>query len=110
MSDKDEVDENPDGDDDWMSYANTGFGSTDYSLWDDAVEEVENDAQTEWDNASMEFDEIDEIPAAPRPAGIKHLIRLGACDFCLGRLSGKKRFDQSNHCLLYTSPSPRDNR
>lgn len=96
MSDKDEVEENPDGDDEWMSYANTGFGSTDYSLWDDALEDVENEAQIEWDNASMEFDEGDEIPAAPRPAGIKHLIRLGACDFCLGRLSGKKRFDQSN--------------
>lgn len=96
MSDKDEVEENPDGDDEWMSYANTGFGSTDYSLWDDALEDVENEAQIEWDNASMEFDEGDEIPPAPRPAGIKHLIRLGACDFCLGRLSGKKRFDQSN--------------
>ena len=30
----------PDDDDDWMKYANSGFGSTDYSLWDD-VEEVE---------------------------------------------------------------------
>ena len=31
-----------DDDDDWMKYANAGFGETDYSLWDD-VEPVEDD-------------------------------------------------------------------
>ncbi len=28
-------DEPEDSDEDWMKYANAGFGETDYSLWDD---------------------------------------------------------------------------
>ena len=41
MSDKDASKDVPDEEEDWMSYANAGFGSTDYSLWDDAGEEAE---------------------------------------------------------------------
>ena len=41
MSDKDASKENLDEEEDWMSYANAGFGSTDYSLWDEAGEEAE---------------------------------------------------------------------
>jgi len=96
VSDKDEVNDNSDSEDDWMSYANTGFGSTDYSLWDDAADVKQDDVVTDWENTTLDFDDGEEIPAAPRPAGIKHLIRLGTCDCCLGRLCGKKRFDQSN--------------
>ena len=84
MSDKDEVNDNSDGEDDWMSYANTGFGSTDYSLWDDVADVKQDDAGTDWENTTLDFDDGEEIPAAPRPAGIKHLIRLGTCDCCLG--------------------------
>ena len=32
MPDKDDLKDIPDEDEDWMSYANAGFGSTDYSL------------------------------------------------------------------------------
>ena len=48
MSDKDDLKDTPDDDDDWMSYANAGFGSTDYSLWDDAGEEAEIVAEPDW--------------------------------------------------------------
>ena len=97
MSDKDASKDNTDEDEDWMSYANAGFGSTDYSLWDDAGQEAEIVAEPEWDEENLQLDTgEEEIPAAPKPAGLKHLVRLGSCNHCLGRVGGKKRFGQSN--------------
>ena len=97
MSDKDASKGSPDEDEDWMSYANAGFGSTDYSLWDDTGEEAEIVAEPEWDEENLQLDTgEEEIPAAPKPAGLKHLVRLGCCNHCLGRVGGKKRFGQSN--------------
>ena len=98
MSDKDASKDNPDEEEDWMSYANTGFGSTDYSLWDDADQEAEPVVEPEWEEGNLQFDTgEEEIPAAPNPAGLKHLVRLGCCNHCLGRVGGKKRFSQSNY-------------
>jgi len=97
MSDKDTSKDSPDEEEDWMSYANAGFGSTDYSLWDDAGQEAEIVAEPEWDEENLQLDTgEEEIPAAPKPAGLKHLVRIGSCDHCLGRVGGKKRFGQSN--------------
>ena len=96
MSDKDDLKDTPDDDDDWMSYANAGFGSTDYSLWDDAGEEAEIVAEPDWEDEDLQLDTgEEEIPAAPKPAGLKHLVRIGTCNHCLGRVGGKKRFGQS---------------
>ena len=97
MSDKDASKDSPDEEEDWMSYANAGFGSTDYSLWDDAGQEAEIIAEPEWDEENLQLDTgEEEIPAAPKPAGLKHLVRLGCCNHCLGRIGGKKRFGQSD--------------
>ena len=97
MSDKDTSKDSPDEEEDWMSYANAGFGSTDYSLWDDAGQEAEIIAEPEWDEENLQLDTgEEEIPAAPKPAGLKHLVRLGCCNHCLGRIGGKKRFGQSD--------------
>ena len=100
--------EEPKDEDDWTAYATAGFGQTDYSLWDDV--EV---SETETKNEDADFDEGDdlddemweepeqlgthteEVPRAPNPAGHKHMVRIGCCDTCLGRLGGKKRYDQS---------------
>ena len=41
--------ENPE--DDWMQYSNAGFGKTDYSLWDDEVENPEAEAEEEFDDS-----------------------------------------------------------
>ena len=85
---------------DWMKYADAGFGETDYSLWDDedAVAPVASEENS--DMGDLAFDDqldshMEEIPRAPSPAGHKHLVRLGTCDACLGRVGGKKRFGQS---------------
>ena len=96
MSDKDTSKDNSDDEEDWMSYANAGFGSTDYSLWDDSGEESKTLEDPDWDDENLQLDTgEEEIPAAPRPAGLKHLVRIGTCNHCLGRVGGKKRFGQS---------------
>ena len=96
MPDNDTSKDNSDDEDDWMSYANAGFGSTDYSLWDDSGEESKTLEDPDWDDENLQLDTgEEEIPAAPRPAGLKHLVRIGTCNHCLGRVGGKKRFGQS---------------
>ncbi len=84
----------PDDDEDWMKYANSGFGSTDYSLWDD-VEDVEEDSE-QLDEPEQLESHTEEIPRAPSPAGLKHLLRMGTCNSCLGRLGGKRSYQQTN--------------
>jgi len=97
MSEKDTSKDNTEDEEDWMSYANTGFGSTDYSLWDEGGNEPELTAEQSWEDEELQLDTGDEeIPPAPRPAGLKHLVRIGTCNHCLGRVGGKKRFSQSN--------------
>ncbi len=90
-------DEETEDNEDWMSYANAGFGTTDYSLWDETEQKAEVVEDAPWDESELQLDTgEEEIPAAPRPAGLKHLVRIGTCDHCLGRVGGKKRFSQSN--------------
>jgi len=98
VSDKDTSADKSDEDDEWMSYANAGFGSTDYSLWDETESQPEVSTDPDWENNDLQLDTgEEEIPAAPRPAGLKHLVRIGTCNHCLGRVGGKKRFEQSNY-------------
>ena len=91
---EDDSKDNQNDDEDWISYANTGFGSTDYSLWDDA-NESETLPEPDWDDDyELQMNE-EVVPSAPSPAGLKHLVKIGACNHCLGRVSGKKRFSQT---------------
>ena len=91
--------ENNDDEEEWMKYANAGFGQTDYSLWDESEtveqpgEEIDDDLAL--DSPDQLSTHMEEIPRAPSPAGHKHLVRMGTCDPCIGRLGGKKRFEQS---------------
>ncbi|MBT3420030.1 MAG: hypothetical protein HOI28_00300 [Euryarchaeota archaeon] len=85
---------------DWMKYANSGFGQTNYSLWDEVVEEEEEEEEDEQEiedfDLTVQLDShMEEIPRAPDPAGLKHLVRIGCCNPCLGRLGGKKRYEQT---------------
>ena len=84
----------PDDDEDWMQYANSGFGSTDYSLWDEVEEQKVEDGQS--DEPEQLDSHTEEISRAPSPAGLKHLLRMGTCDSCLGRLGGKRSFQQTD--------------
>ena len=83
-------------DEEWMKYASAGFGQTNYSLWEEEVEEEKTEPETEQlgvDLPEQLATHMEEIPRAPNPAGLKHLVRIGCCDFCLGRLVVKKRYD-----------------
>ena len=96
----DTPDETDDGEEDWMKYANAGFGETDYSLWDEQPDEkaAPKEEEEEFDLNSTPNQlgtHMEEIPRAPSPAGHKHLVRIGTCDPCMGRLGGKKRFEQT---------------
>jgi len=74
-------------DDDWQKYASGGFGSTDLDLWSDLTVEMEEpDAEEEFAQLNTH---LQEIPPAPAPDGLKHLVRIGICDHCLGRLGGR---------------------
>ena len=83
-----------DDEEDWMKYANAGFGETDYSLWDD-VEPAEEDEAHHQEVTMQLGTHVEEIPRAPSPAGHKHLVRQGTCDACLGRVGGKRRYGQT---------------
>ena len=52
MADK-SSNETDDSDEDWMKYANAGFGQTDYSLWDEeqVIESTVEDSD-EWQDES----------------------------------------------------------
>jgi tRNA pseudouridine synthase 10 len=89
---------------DWSSFSNAGFGSTDYDLWEDLATHEEPGNDTESDDEDAEFDDfpaeqldthLQEIPTAPAAEGLKHLVRLGTCDHCLGRVGGKKTYGQT---------------
>ncbi|MDA8531166.1 tRNA pseudouridine(54/55) synthase Pus10 [Candidatus Poseidonia alphae] len=99
MTDNEGTRPDEDDEEDWMKYADAGFGETDYSLWDDEdAAPAQDDVNPEVGDLAFD-DQLDshmeEIPRAPSPAGHKHLVRLGTCDACLGRVGGKKRFGQS---------------
>ena len=84
---------------DWMKYASAGFGQTNYSLWDEeetTASDDENDEPEQLDSPPEQLgNHMEEVPRAPSPAGLKHLVRIGCCNHCIGRLSGKKRFSQT---------------
>ena len=91
-----------DNEEDWMKYANSGFGETNYYLWDEVEEKVEKKEDNGDDFDKVDFEittqldsHMEEIARAPDPAGLKYLVRIGCCDKCLGRLGGKKRYEQS---------------
>jgi len=94
MPDKEIPKDDSDSEEEWMSYANAGFGATDYSLWDEDEKPAKIIDEEDFDDLQLDTGE-EEIPAAPRPAGLKHLVRMGSCDHCLGRIGGKKRFGQN---------------
>ncbi len=84
---------------DWMKYASAGFGQTNYSLWDESKQEnppvKDEPEQIGLERPKQLGTHMEEIPRAPHPSGLKHLVRIGCCNYCLGRLGGKKRFEQS---------------
>ena len=77
MTDKDTSQGDESEDDDWMSYANAGFGTTDYSLWDDGGQEAEFVVEPDWDEEDLQLDTgEEEIPPAPNLLVLSTLLGL----------------------------------
>ena len=80
--------------DEWMSYATAGYGGA-VDPWDDLVPvESELDEEDHLDEEDMYEDEIPSLrdldaPPCPAPKGIRHVIRLGCCNYCLARIGGR---------------------
>ena len=81
---------------DWQKYASSGFGSTDLDLWNDLeVVEVEEEKPEIVESELPQLNtHLQEIPPAPAPDGLKHMVRIGICDYCLGRLGGRSTVGQ----------------
>ena len=89
---EDDSKDNQNDDEDWTSYANTGFGSTDYSLWDDA-NQSETLPEPDWDDDyELQMNE-EVVPSAPS-LQLKHLVKIGTCNHC-GRVS-EETFQSNN--------------
>ena len=80
--------------DEWMSYATAGYGGA-VDPWDDLVPvESELEEEDHLDDEDMYEDEIPSLrdldaPPCPAPKGIRHVIRLGCCNYCLARIGGR---------------------
>ena len=89
---------------DWVAFSQAGYADEAYDPWadlappqdarlglddDDGEDPVEGGAGED-EHALAAW----EIPPAPSPAGVAHLVRSGLCDWCLGRLGGRTTFDR----------------
>jgi len=90
MADKNDTDE-----EEWETLADSGFGNTDLDLWNDLeIVESNTEEEEEWKSPDQLDTHLQEIPPAPAPGGLKHLVRIGACNYCLGRLGGRSLIGQ----------------
>ena len=82
-----------DDEEDWMKYANSGFGSTDYSLWDDDSEsEVE---EQHLDEPEQLEEHTEEIPRAPLSCRIETFAKNGHMQ-SVSRTSRRQTFLSAN--------------
>jgi tRNA pseudouridine synthase 10 len=82
-----------DEEDEWQLYASAGYASTDLSF------DEEKSGDSDEDEIWFDGDDYDigdspinwDAPPCPAPLGIAHVIKMGVCDHCLGRISGGRR-------------------
>ena len=70
-------------DEDWTNYSSAQYGIGENS-WG---EESENENKVDFDDLDF-MEENFEITPAPSKSGQTHLVRLGCCNHCLGRVGG----------------------
>ncbi len=87
-----------DDEDDWTKYADANYAS-EYDPWADMVEADPVDDEEFDEDEFEEFDEGEppthDIPRAPAPNGIAHLVQIGICNHCLARVSGMRQTEPS---------------
>ena len=73
-------------DDDWSKYASAGFGAA-YDPWADLVPLEDEDGVG--DEIDIDDDGFHISMPPPSEEGFDQLVKMGACDHCLARLSGR---------------------
>jgi len=86
-----ELDNGLDEEDQWQLYASAEYGSDyDASEESDAPELDEEEVWFDGDDFEVDRGTLDwDAPPCPAPLGITHVIKLGVCDYCLNRISGR---------------------
>ena len=72
---------------DWSNYASAGYGSA-YDPWADLVP-LEEEEEEEISDYDLELEELMVSSPPPSDDGLDNLVKLGACNYCIARLSGK---------------------
>ncbi len=87
-SEKDDED-----DDEWHKFSNAGYSSAVVDFDEETNKDATDKETEEWfDGDDFEFEgkTLDwNSPPCPTPLGIAHIIKIGTCDYCLARVSGK---------------------
>ncbi len=82
-----ELDEEEIDEDDWTNYSSAQYGGGSANSWNE--EEKKNEKDMEELEEELDFiEENYEITPAPSLSGQAHLVRIGACNHCLGRIGG----------------------
>ncbi|MAH98738.1 MAG: tRNA pseudouridine(54/55) synthase Pus10 [Euryarchaeota archaeon] len=81
-----------DEEDEWQLYASAGYATSEVTSEDEAEEEsTSEEIWFDGDDFDFEGNTVNwDSPPCPAPLGIAHIIKIGACDFCLNRISGKR--------------------
>ncbi|MFL2963376.1 MAG: tRNA pseudouridine(54/55) synthase Pus10 [Candidatus Thalassarchaeaceae archaeon] len=77
----------------WHHFSNAGYSSASVDFDNEEIGEQENTEEEWFDGDDFEFEgkTIDwNSPPCPTPLGIAHMIKIGTCNHCLKRVSGKK--------------------
>jgi tRNA pseudouridine synthase 10 len=79
--------------DTWHHYSNAGYSSAS-AEFDNEEKKGQKNIDEEWfdgDDFEFEGQTLDwNSPPCPTPLGIAHMIKIGTCNHCLERVSGKK--------------------
>ncbi|OUV69317.1 MAG: hypothetical protein CBC89_01100, partial [Euryarchaeota archaeon TMED129] len=77
----------------WHQFSNAGYSSASADFDNEEIGEQQNTEEEWFDGDDFEFEgkTIDwNSPPCPTPLGIAHVIKIGTCDHCLKRVSGKR--------------------
>ena len=78
----------------WKLYSTAAYSSVD-DVWEESIVDSRNDeSEEEWfdgDDFETGSSTVDwDSPPCPAPLGISHMIRIGVCNHCLYRVSGRR--------------------
>ena len=80
-----------DQEDQCQLYSSAGYSATEPSFDDEIDSQTSQEEEIWFDGDDFDMDGKTanwDAPPCPAPLGIAHIVRIGACDFCIGRIGG----------------------